>query len=162
MKLYRVKAEFCYGDGAAEKRAEQLRLLAPLGAAERVEGEAICDADTALALIAAGYCGRYVSGESFPSLVYEAPPEVDIESLVSAAITKSIESVGKLFNEKCGQEQPNPALMDIAETMLLEDSCTDALQAHLAAGWRLLAICPQPQRRPDYILGRSRTYALRG
>lgn len=161
MKLYEIKAEFVYGEDREAKRAAQLALVARLGLHEAGEGRVLCDADTALALMHGGYCDRYRFAEA-AAPVHEVQPAVDIESLVSAAIAKSVEAVGKLFNEKCGQEQPGPALMDIAETLLIEDSCTDALQEHLAAGWRLLAVCPQPQRRPDYILGRTRSHALRG
>lgn len=161
MKLYEIKAEYLYGEEREAKRAAQLALLERLGAKESGDGRVLCDADTALALMHGGYCDRYATMDA-SAPVYEVKPEVDVESLVSAAITKSVEAVGQLFNEKCSQEQPGPALMDIAETLLLEDSCTDALQEHFAAGWRLLAICPQPQRRPDYILGRGRSHALRG
>jgi len=36
-----------------------------------------------------------------------------------------------------------------------EDYCTERLQDDLDSGWKILAICVQPDgRRPDYILGR--------
>jgi hypothetical protein len=161
MRLYEIKAEYLYGEDREAKRAAQLALLAQLGAKEIGDARVLCDADTALALMHGGYCDRYSFVEA-ATPVHEVKPEIDVEALVAAAITKSVAAVGQLFNEKCGQEQPGPALMDIAETLLLEDSCTDALQEHFAAGWRLLAVCPQPQRRPDYILGRPRSHALRG
>lgn len=161
MKLYEIKAEYLYGEDRETKRAAQLALVAQLGMTEASKGRVLCDSETALALMHGGYCDRFSFTEA-AAPVYELKPEVDVEALVSAAITKSVAAVGQLFNEKCGQEQPGPALMDIAETLLLEDSCTDRLQEHFAAGWRLLAICPQPQRRPDYVLGRPRVHALRG
>lgn len=161
MKLYEIKADYLYGEDRETKRAAQLALLAQLGVKESGDNRVLCDADTALALMRGGYCDKYAAADA-AAPVCEVQPEVDVEALVSAAITKSVAAVGQLFNDKCGQEQPGPALMDIAETLLLEDSCTDALQERLAAGWRLLAICPQPQRRPDYILGRARSSALRG
>lgn len=49
---------------------------------------------------------------------------------------------------------PDLGLLAIDQTLLLEDCCTDVLQEHLNKGWRILAVCPAPQRRPDYILGR--------
>ena len=50
---------------------------------------------------------------------------------------------------------PNQELLSIKECMVLNDCCTDALNDHISNGWRILAICPQPnQRRPDYIMGR--------
>jgi hypothetical protein len=40
---------------------------------------------------------------------------------------------------------------------LLDDACTDNLQAHLNEGWRIIAVCPpDAKRRPDYILGRTK------
>lgn len=49
---------------------------------------------------------------------------------------------------------PNQELFSIKECMVLNDCCTDALNDHIRNGWRILAICPQPnQRRPDYIMG---------
>lgn len=59
-----------------------------------------------------------------------------------------------VFNEKCDVHVPGNILISYNETMLLEDSCTDILQAELNSGWRIVAVCPQAQRRPDYILGR--------
>lgn len=60
-----------------------------------------------------------------------------------------------VYNTRCDVHMPGQALSTYNEVQLLEDSCTDVLQAQMAAGWRLIAACPQPdQRRPDYILGR--------
>lgn len=62
---------------------------------------------------------------------------------------------GDQYNNKCEVHMPGNALMTYNVTMLLEDSCTDALQDQIDKGWRIIAACPQPdQRRPDYILGR--------
>lgn len=59
------------------------------------------------------------------------------------------------FNSKCDVHLPGHLMTTYNEVSLLEDVCTDFLQTQISAGWRLLAICPQPdQRRPDYILGR--------
>lgn len=59
------------------------------------------------------------------------------------------------WNHKCDIHMPGLGLMTINQTMLLEDSCTDALQDAIDQGWRIIAACPQPdKRRPDYILGR--------
>jgi len=52
---------------------------------------------------------------------------------------------------------PDLGLLNITEVTWLEDCCTEVLQEHLTDGWRLLAVCPpNAQRRPDYILGRSK------
>lgn len=64
-------------------------------------------------------------------------------------------SNGDTYNNKCEVHMPGNAMALYNELLLREDSCTDEIQAALNAGWRLLAVCPQPDsRRPDYILGR--------
>lgn len=60
------------------------------------------------------------------------------------------------FNNKVGVHVSNTKLMEITNTMVMEDACTDALGVELRRGWRILAVCVQPdQRRPDYILGHT-------
>lgn len=79
---------------------------------------------------------------------------------IEASLNKMISSLSRFdkqmeFNDRCEIHVANLGLLSINETMLLEDSCTDALQEKLDAGWRIISIAPQPdQRRPDYILGR--------
>lgn len=52
---------------------------------------------------------------------------------------------------------PHIGLLMIDEVKLEENCCTDKLQGLLDEGWRLLCVCPpNAQRRPDYILGRSK------
>jgi hypothetical protein len=59
------------------------------------------------------------------------------------------------LNQKCDVHIGGGLLLTVNETMLLEDSCTDRLQSELNSGWRILAVCVQPDgRRPDYVLGR--------
>lgn len=61
------------------------------------------------------------------------------------------------FNGRCSVHVPGLGLLLINETKVMYDICTTALQDELDAGWRILAVCPQPdQRRPDYILGRTK------
>lgn len=63
--------------------------------------------------------------------------------------------VTNTYNNKCDVHMPGNMLASYNEVMLLENSCSDVLQANLQQGWRIIAVCPQPdQRRPDYILGR--------
>lgn len=58
------------------------------------------------------------------------------------------------FNQRCDVHVPNLGLMNINKLAYATDYCTVELQRLLLQGWRLIAICPQPdQRRPDYILG---------
>lgn len=91
----------------------------------------------------------------------------------TALMTKQFEQLTKLstqtFNEKVVVPNMDSFISKINQTMLLEDCCTDYLQQHLSKGWRIIAICPQPnQRRPDYVLGKIldeeelRSSALRG
>jgi hypothetical protein len=69
---------------------------------------------------------------------------------------KSKDSFEKMFNQKCNVHLPGIGLLTINEVIVEYDFCTEALQKKLLEGWRVLAICPQPdQRRPDYILGRT-------
>jgi hypothetical protein len=58
-------------------------------------------------------------------------------------------------NHRIEVHMPGQALAMYNDTLLMEDACTDALQNELANGWRIIAVCPQPDsRRPDYVLGR--------
>lgn len=62
------------------------------------------------------------------------------------------------FNSRCQVVVPSMGLLQINEIKLEEDCCTDHLRDLIEDdGWRILAICPQPdQRRPDYVLGRTK------
>ena len=157
MKLYSVKPEWLYGDDKDAKREVQLELLKRLGIQEsEAIGMAICNAEQAIELFGEGYCGSYVSHKEHIKLLYEVKSEVDIASMIEASVSSSVEAIGKLFNEKTSSEQPGPSLLNVDETLLMEDACTNALQENLENGWRIIAVCPQPQRRPDYVLGRKK------
>ena len=157
MKLYSVKPEWLYSDDKDAKREVQLELLKRLGIQEsEAMGMAICNAEQAIELLEAGYCGLYVSPKEHIKLLYDVKSEIDIASMIEASVSSSMEAIGKLFNEKTSSEQPGPSLLNVDETLLMEDACTNALQENLDNGWRILAVCPQPQRRPDYVLGRKK------
>lgn len=52
---------------------------------------------------------------------------------------------------------PHIGLLMMQEVMVEENCCTDILQRRLDEGWRILCVCPpNAQRRPDYVLGRSK------
>lgn len=58
------------------------------------------------------------------------------------------------LNERCSVHVPGFSLLEIKQAIVIEDCCTVELNRHLARGWQILAVCPQPdQRRPDYVLG---------
>lgn len=160
--IYVVSAEYFWGDGSEEKRAAQLAILEEHGLKEFEERRVLCTAEQALALFNAGYCGDYLGTENI-KLATEMDAGPDVEQLFSILSCKIASLSQQSFNERCQQQQPNLALLGVNETLLLENSCTDNLQSHLAQGWRILAVQPQPdQRRPDYILGRSSLSAMRG
>jgi len=59
------------------------------------------------------------------------------------------------FNTKCNVHVSNFALINLNQVAYALDYCTESLQDRLNEGWRILAVCVQPDgRRPDYILGR--------
>lgn len=62
----------------------------------------------------------------------------------------------QLYNERCNVHVPGLGLLIIDEVQVHTDCCTEELQQQLDTGWRILAVCPQPdKRRPDYVLGRK-------
>lgn len=75
-------------------------------------------------------------------------------------LVATIEELKNSFNAKCDVHVPGFGLLAIDDVRYENDCCTEALQEFIDDGWRILAICPQPdQRRPDYILGRNRAAA---
>lgn len=161
IKLYSVTPESLWGDDREMKRGAQLAALEALGLKETTSGHTICTAEHVVSLIKAGYCGQYRQMENVEEAA-DIVAGLDVAELFEIVAEKATAARGG-FNEVCGQAQPGLPLTAVAETMLLADACTDALQEKLASGWRILAIQPQPdQRRPDYILGRPLMSALRG
>ena len=68
-----------------------------------------------------------------------------------------------VWNNKTTSPLSGTHLVNVNDLMLLQDACTDELQNTLDQGWRLIAVCPQEQRRPDYVLGRvNPAYSPRG
>jgi hypothetical protein len=59
------------------------------------------------------------------------------------------------FNQHVSVVVPGAALLEINDIYVEADSCTELIQDKLNDGWKILAIFPQAQRRPDYILGRK-------
>ncbi len=70
--------------------------------------------------------------------------------------TRRVGDSDRALNERVNVHVPGLGLMLITEVEVRTDYCTENLQKDLENGWRILAVCPQPdQRRPDYILGRT-------
>lgn len=93
-----------------------------------------------------------IAGDSHEGLL--ARLEAVVEKLEQIDIPNPAEPPPHIFNEHCEVHLPGNLLATYNDTLLLEDACTDALQGALNSGWRMIAVCPQSQRRPDYILGR--------
>ena len=52
---------------------------------------------------------------------------------------------------------PNNLMLEMAELRIETDQCTEEINNLLHEGWKLIAVLPQhQQRRPDYLLGRSK------
>jgi len=79
---------------------------------------------------------------------------IEVQTKLENALQSFDEKVE--FNQKCDVHISNLGLLSINQLGFATDKCTEELQGLVNQGWRILAICPQPdQRRPDYVLGRS-------
>lgn len=81
-----------------------------------------------------------------------------IESQVQCLYETTADGVPRvdgLWNNKTQSPVVGTLLHQVNELSLCENFCTDELQGMLNEGWRLIAVCPQESRRPDYILGRT-------
>ena len=90
-------------------------------------------------------------------VISEINTDVNISKQLEAMAEKQLTFTQecKEFNEKININISGNSLSTFNDIMLLEDSCTDELTVNINKGWRIIAVCPQPdQRRPDYILGR--------
>lgn len=156
MDFYKVRSDFAYGENRNQVLKKQADLLTEMGLELFDDRHVICNAEQAMRLIMQGFCGEYFSIDTLEAVKIPVPDllSAEVVCLVEKSLDKLTNKVTDLFNQKTGVEQPSIALTDVTETMLLQDACTDALQENIREGWRILAICPQPQRRPDYVLGR--------
>lgn len=69
-------------------------------------------------------------------------------------LTRRLYDTEALFNQHTRSPLAGNHLLSINDVVLYEDYCTDMLREKLTEGWRIIAVCPQEARRPDYILGR--------
>lgn len=103
----------------------------------------------------------YVSGDVLADLTTDGHTlerfglEYTVKRFKNTYRATTIDSAGNTFNTHV--HIPNVGLLAIDEVVLLSDACTDSLQRYLDDGYRILAVCPpSAQRRPDYILGRTK------
>lgn len=80
--------------------------------------------------------------------------QINNVSLLHDSYLKDYGACAPGWNHKTQSPISGGNLQGINELLLKEDCCTDSLQEALDEGWRLLAVCPQESRRPDYVLGR--------
>lgn len=85
-----------------------------------------------------------------------ADPRLEIASFMRRIeeLAKQFADVKGLMNDKLGVHLSGNQLLLYNEVSLMENACTNVLQKRLRDGWRIIAVCPQEARRPDYILGR--------
>lgn len=96
-----------------------------------------------------------IQGEPDPAPLLDIADRLDEISMRLALRERGAEP-DAYVNGKVDVHVPGFALMAISEVKVFEDFCTEALQDKLAEGWRIVAVCPQPdRRRPDYVLGRT-------
>lgn len=87
--------------------------------------------------------------------------ELDVMNMMQGMAEKIEEAMNRFdkqveFNQRCEVHVPNLGLLNVNNLAYATDYCTESLQDRLQEGYRILAVCPQPdQRRPDYILGRT-------
>lgn len=102
------------------------------------------------------WCKYLVDLDRMPAVPYELVRTV----LCTAPLGLDLETANRplQYNMKVNVAVPGIGLLLIDEVRVMADTCTDSLNEELGKGWRILAICPQPdQRRPDYVLGRANT-----
>jgi hypothetical protein len=122
--------------------------------------------DASVTPVEFGADGKLKYGSTFPIIAPEflgplTPCEPKIRRVVANGSTAALAAFGQrnttVVNERCQVAVAGLGLLTVDEVVNHNDMCTEALQKELDEGWRILAVCVQPdQRRPDYILGRTR------
>ena len=91
-------------------------------------------------------------------LVHGELTPTGLEYIIRAlkGIEERLRTPAPVMNEHVKVVVPSLGMLLIDEVAVVENYCTDSLQRDLNDGWRILAVCPQDARRPDYVLGRAR------
>jgi hypothetical protein len=92
---------------------------------------------------------KLVDGELTPSGLDHIIREIQ-------KIGENLRTPAPVLNERLQVVIPSLGMLLIDEVTVVTDYCTDSLQRDLDDGWRILAVCPQEARRPDYVLGRTK------
>ena len=159
MTLFVVKVEYdlLYGSGCPTEikniidNAVVLRMLFPADFKPREDDET--------RWVMAGYLHQFIVDSSkligqevwkYISIVERlTDPNISIASLVDKKPDGG--TYNQLVNVAVGG-----STLHIDAVKVVEDYCTNQLQKELDSGWRIVAVCVQPnQRRPDYILGKT-------
>jgi hypothetical protein len=92
--------------------------------------------------------------DKMPQIPFEI---VGMSQLIYRTVADVRESGGAApINERVNVMIPGNFLSEVTDVKVVYDFCTDMLGDEIKNGWRILAICPQPdQRRPDYVLGKK-------
>lgn len=175
MKIFRVNFHLpsFYGDADAEVKGAAVKqrleeLIADLPTARKEEAPYKCqylmsekDLLTVLSTVEVYSYGNEPSIEKVELVMDIADPMKAVRPLLERmelAASRLTADAGQApapaFNSHTNSPIPGPHLLGISRVMIAEDCCTDRLQELLDEGWRLIAICPQEARRPDYVLGR--------
>lgn len=125
--------------------------LEPRDGRMQVMGFEIHEGDL-VSVLSTGISGSHIQLEGMA----EPHPLRDLAEEVRAlrATVERMAAPSPPFNERVNVAIPGLGLLAMRYVRVVTNYCTEELQRELDAGWKLLAICPQPdQRRPDYILG---------
>lgn len=168
MKIYKIKMEMPYRyDNKArgdEEKAEVRAFFATLPSCQRQEPEdfeyLVEQGDMGAVMVRFAGAGYDAPRPGAVEMVMDmANPERALSAmlerveLAASRLTSYEERPG--FNERAQSPLSGPHLHGMNRLLLLGDCCTDELQSALDKGWRIIAVCPQEQRRPDYVLGRQ-------
>lgn len=182
MKIFRVTFHLpsFYGDADAEMKkavvAQHLdELVAGLPTARKEEVSYKCqylmsekDLLTVLSTVEVYSYGNEPSVEKVELVMDMADPMEAVRHMLermelaaSRLTAEAGQALAPAFNAYTNSPIPGPHLLGISRVMIAEDCCTDTLQTLLDEGWRLIAICPQEARRPDYVLGRYGEFGVK-
>lgn len=167
MKIYRVVMDMPWRYGEPEKEAEEKTgvraFFASLPSCHRQEPEGFewLVEERDIGAVAVHFAGS-AYGAPRPKTVEVIMDTVDPDRAVKAMLDRVELASGRLesyadrpgFNERVQAPISGPHLHSLNRLLLLENCCSDELQTALDKGWRIIAVCPQEQRRPDYVLAR--------